>query len=198
MIVIDIETTGEIPWLHSILSIGAVDFSNPENQFYGECRMREGSKLDPVALQINGFTREGIKARGKKPLKTLLEEFLDWTSKIEDITLAGLNHYMDVYFINHSLELCRIRNPFKYRLVDIHTITYANYLMRGIKPPLENKGSAMKSNVIQEYCGLPVEPYPHNALTGAKLEAEELCRLIYGKNLLSEYRKFKIPEYLKK
>jgi hypothetical protein len=45
---------------------------------------------------------------------------------------------------------------------------------------------------------LPPEPYPHNGLRGAKIEAEALSRLIYGKNLLEEYKEFKIPQYLER
>ena len=37
MIVIDLETSGIDPMEHSILSLGAVDFDNPEYFFYGEC-----------------------------------------------------------------------------------------------------------------------------------------------------------------
>ena len=34
MIIVDVETTGIDPEKHSIVSIGAVDFSNPSNEFY--------------------------------------------------------------------------------------------------------------------------------------------------------------------
>lgn len=198
MIVLDIETTGEIPWTDSILSIGAVDFSNPSNQFYTECKMREGAHVNPEAFEINGFTMEGITSNRKKPLKNALEEFIDWAGKIEDMTLAGHNHYMDVYFLEYSMKLYGIHSPFKYRLVDTHTLTYVNMLSRGLKVPLDNNGSGINSTVFLAYCGLPKEPMPHNALTGAKMEAEALSRLIYGKKLLPEYDKFSIPEYLEK
>ncbi len=38
---------------------------------------------------------------------------------------------------------------------------------------------------------------PHNALTDAKLTAECFSRIVYGKNLLEEFKKFPIPEYLR-
>ena len=48
------------------------------------------------------------------------------------------------------------------------------------------------------YVGLPPEPKPHHALTGAKVEAEALSRLLFGKILLKEFAHYEIPKYLKK
>lgn len=198
MIVIDVETSGQIPWENSILSIGAVDFSNPTNQFYEECSIREGATIDPIALKINGFSKEEIKSKKKHSLEELLKKFLDWSSKIKETTLAGHNHYMDFYFIEYSLKIYRLKNPFKYRLVDTHTLAYVHHLSRGINVPMSGNGSGITSDTFFNYCGLPNEPNPHNGLTGAKLESEALSRLIYGKNLLKEYKEFKIPDYLGK
>ena len=198
MIVIDVETTGEIPERHSILSVGALDFSNPKNQFYVECRMRRDAKIDPVALKRNGFSREEITSNKKDSLKSAMIKLLRWSSSIEDTTFAGCNHHMDVGFIEHSLRINRLKNPFKYRLVDTHTLTFADYLKRGLKPPLKDRGSDINSGRTLEYCGLPEEPMPHNALTGAKIEAEAISRLIYGRNLLEEYAAFPIPRHLKR
>ena len=58
MIVIDIEMSGVNPEKHSILSIGAIDFENPDYQFYGECRAFEGAHFMDEALAVNGFTKE--------------------------------------------------------------------------------------------------------------------------------------------
>ena len=81
MIVIDVETTGVIPTKHSILSIGAIDFNNPENQFYEECRIWDGAQVMQdgeegmlSALKINGFTKEEIRDSKKKSQKQVLEE----------------------------------------------------------------------------------------------------------------------------
>lgn len=61
MIVFDVETTGEDSRKHSIVSIGALEFSNPKNQFYEECRIWEGAEVQEIALKINGFTEENIR-----------------------------------------------------------------------------------------------------------------------------------------
>lgn len=44
--------------------------------------------------------------------------------------------------------------------------------------------------------GLPNEPIPHNALTGAKMEAEAFSRFIYGKSFFKEFENYPVPHYL--
>ena len=58
MIIVDVESTGIEPEKHSILSIGALDFDNPENQFYGECRAWDWAHIMDESLVVNGFSRE--------------------------------------------------------------------------------------------------------------------------------------------
>ena len=44
-----------------------------------------------------------------------------------------------------------------------------------------------------QYCGIPEEPRPHNALTGAKCNAEVISRLLHDKKLLPEFEQYGIP-----
>ena len=60
MIVVDLETSGALPNKNSILSIGAIELNNPDNTFYGECKLRDSAIVDTKALEINGFTIEQI------------------------------------------------------------------------------------------------------------------------------------------
>lgn len=198
MIVIDVETSGTDPEKHSILSIGAVDFSNPSNQFYMECRMRERAVADPKSLAVNGFTSKNIKDGSKPNLKALLLKYIDWAEKSNDRTIAGHNVQFDIRFLKHSLAFYNISYSTGFRCVDTHSLTYAHYLKRKMKPPFKDGRVDITSEIVAKYVGLPKEPRPHNALTGARIEAEEFSRLIYGKNLLKEYKKFKIPAYLTK
>ena len=61
MLVVDVEASGTEAAKHSIVSIGALDFSNPSIRFYGECRIWEGAHVMPEALMVNGFSEEQIK-----------------------------------------------------------------------------------------------------------------------------------------
>jgi DNA polymerase-3 subunit epsilon len=196
MIVLDIETSGLDYNKHSILSIGALDFNNPVNQFYRECRLEKDKTYTKEALSINGFSENEILSAKKPKLEDILMDFVDWVSSIKDKTVAGHNVRFDVDFMNYYLSKYNI--PFKlgFRVVDLHSVAYANMLKNGVEIPLGNEGSRLTSDVIFVYVGLPPEPKPHNALTGAKMEAEALSRLIFGKNLLPEYSKYPIPNSL--
>ena len=191
MIVVDVETTGIDPKKHSIVSIGAVSFYNSRNQFYQECKIWDGSEVTEEALKINGFSEEDIKNPNKKTLKEVIKNFLNWADNIKNKTIAGENPSFDRDFLKASIERSGLKWEFGYRTVDLHSLCYANYLKRGEALPAK-----LNTDKTLNYVGLPDEPKPHNALTGAKMEAEAFSRLIYGKVLLKEFEKYRIPDYL--
>ena len=65
----------------------------------------------------------------------------------------------------------------------------------GKRPPVDpkHKRSALDLDAVLNYCGIPEEPNPHNALTGALSHAEVTSRLLYGRKLLPEFDQFDIP-----
>lgn len=205
MIIVDVETTGVIPEKHAILSIGAIDFANPENQFYEECRiwegalvMQDGEEGMQNALKINGFTEENIRDPKKKSQKQILEEFQSWMQKCDEQTIAGENPRFDRDFIAVSAKRENIQWILPHRTIDLHTLGYIHFLKQNLLPPIKNKRSAINLDYILVLVGLPEEPKPHHALTGAKMEAEAFSRLLHGKNLLKEFEKYPIPDFLKK
>lgn len=195
MIVVDVETTGTDPQNHSIISIGALDFSNPENQFYGECRPWKGAKINKQALKINGFTEPEIKSK-PKDLKQLITEFSGWSKKISNKVLAGENIWFDVSFLKESFGRVNQKWTFGRRFIDLHTYSYISHILNGKLSQQEI--SKLSLDKTLNYVGLPREPKPHHALRGAKLEAEALSRLMFGENLLKQFHHYSIPEYLKK
>lgn len=198
MIVVDVETTGVDFKKHSIVSIGAVDFSNPLNNFYQENKIWFGAEVDPIALQINGFTEEQITDLSKKTLKENITDFIEWSKFIEDITLAGENvARFDAMFLKDSADRYGIEFSFGIRSVDLHALSYVNHLEKGIEIPLNKNRTNISSDTTFTYVGLPEEPKPHNALIGAKMEAEAFSRLIYGKILFKEFQKYPLPQYLR-
>lgn len=196
MIVVDTETTGLDPKKHSIVSMGAVDFSNPEYQFYQECRIFDGAEITSEALEINGFFIEQIIDKNRKSLEEAVKEFFSWSNSCADRTLAGENPSFDRDFLRASAERYGISWAFGYRTVDMHSLCYSHYLRRGLNPPSKNERTDLDTDKILNYVGLPSEPKPHHALTGVKMEAEALSRIIYGKPLLKEFEKYEIPDYL--
>ena len=197
MIVVDIETTGLDPKRHSIIEIGAIDFNNPTNYFNGRCRIWTGAEVDLTALQVNGFTLREIQDQKILSQEELISDFKTWTDSIEDKTIAGQNVDFDISFLVESTR--RTGKEFKWgkRKVDQHSIAYVHYLKRNKIPPLNDGTSDLDGDAIMNYTGLPPEPRPHRALTGARYETEALSRLIFGKGVFDEFAEFDIPDYLR-
>ncbi len=198
MIVVDVETTGLNPRKNSIVSIGAVNFENPKEQFYGECRPWEGASVNDQALSINGFSKEYLE-NNKKSHNELIVEFARWIdSQNGNDLIGGHNPFFDTSFLTYSYNKCNIKPTFGHRIIDLHSICYAK-IMKNIESQnkIDTNKLHLTSNVIFRYVGLQEEPNPHNGLMGAKMEAEALSRLILHKNLLEEFKKIKIPYYIK-
>jgi DNA polymerase III epsilon subunit-like protein len=193
MIVVDVEASGVDPFKNSVLSVGAIDLSHPTEQFYGECRLWDGAHIDPAALECNGFTRQEITGGTKQSEAELVKAFLLWISNREDHTTAGQNPSFDRDFLKAAAERAKINWPLAYRTVDLHSVCIAHMISRGITPEIKNHRTNLDSDAISKYVGLPAEARPHNALNGAKIEAEALSRLIFNKNLLPEFADFPIP-----
>jgi DNA polymerase III epsilon subunit-like protein len=197
MLIVDTETTGLDPKKHSIVSIGAVDFFHPENTFYVECKPWHGAEYQTEALAINGFTKEELEDPKRKTLYEAMNEFIAWTNKAEDKTLGGHNFASDIAFLRSAVDVYNINWSPGRRVVDTHSLCYSHHLKRGISPPLKDGRTDLSFDKVLVYVGLPEEPKPHNALTGAKMAAEVFSRLIYRKALYHEFEQFAVPEYLK-
>lgn len=193
MIVLDVETTGTEPSLHSILSIGALDLAEPTNQFYDECRMWEGAKIEGEALAINGFTKEEAQDASKKSEAELVKAFIAWaTDKPQNWVFAAQNVSFDYEFIRAAAKRAHLDFPFAKRTLDIHSLAWLHMKERGVPLPA-GKHSVISSSFILRYCGLPEEPSPHNALTGALWHAEVVSRMAYNKKLLPDFDSYEIP-----
>ena len=197
MIVIDTETTGLEPAIHALISVGAIDFENPDNQFYEECGAWKGAHIDKKALEINGFLEKDIVGEGKQPIESLVLKFSAWASGIKEQTFAGENPSMDRDFMRASFQRAGANWFFAYRTFDLHSICYAHMIRAGLVPPTERNHTGLNLDAILEYVGLPKRAGVHNAMEDAKLEAEAFSRLLYGKNLLAEYGENPMPDKIK-
>jgi DNA polymerase III epsilon subunit-like protein len=195
MLVLDIEGSGTDYDKHSIVSIGALDLGNPEHRFYGECHIWDGAHVMEEALEVNGFTREQITDHNKPSEAELVIQFTEWSQHLSDRTLAGQNVSYDRDMLRVATERAGINWQFAYRTIDVHTLCYMHMVKQGMQPPLDeqHKRSALNLDVVLQYCGIPEEPQPHNALTGALCHAEVISRLLYGKMLLPEFAQFPQP-----
>ena len=194
MIVVDVEASGVSPEKDSLVSVGAVDFANPRNRFYEECRIWDGAHIEEEALAINGFTREQICDSKKKTDREVVTDFLAWLEKIEEKTLAGHNPSFDRDFLQETAHRYHLNWPLAHRTIDLHSICYFDMLRRGVKQPTTHGHSALNLDAVLQYVGIPEEPKPHNALTGALVETEAFGRLFYEKPFLKEFFKYPVPK----
>lgn len=221
MIVFDAETSGLDPEKASIVSIGAVDFNNPRDMFYGECRIRHlrtgpfwnavygtsyrvlgrlptyGAQVQTGALKVNGFTLREITMVPKSAHDDLMRDFDGWLQPKADRTLAGENvTNFDLPFLASAFKSAGIDTHFGHRAVDMHSVFYTQIRQRGLIPPIKNGRTDLNADSIFTYVGLFPEPKPHNALTGAKMETEAFGRLINGIPFLHEFSEHPVPQYL--
>jgi len=195
MLIVDVEASGTDYEKHSIVSIGALDLNNPDNRFYGECRIWDGAHIMPDALAVNGFSEAEITDPDKPTEAELISKFLDWSKNLTDRTLTGQNVSFDRDMLKAAAERAGLNWDLAYRTLDTHTMCWMHMVKAGLKPPVdpEHRRSALNLDAILNYCGIPDEPEPHNALTGALSHAEVTARLLYNKPLLPEFSQFDIP-----
>lgn len=193
MIAIDIEASGIDHQKHSIVSVGAVDLGGPARQFYDECRIWDGAHTMEAALAVNGFTEAEITDPQKKSEAELVQALLAWIYEAEDRTLAGQNVSFDRDFIEAAARRAGIEADIAYRTIDTHTLCYMHMAKRGCNIPMTKHHSGLDLDAILRYCGIPEEPNPHNALTGACCHAEVISRLLYDKKILPEFEQYGIP-----
>lgn len=194
MIVIDVETTGLSPNTHSIISLGALDLDDPTNQFYDECAAWEGARVDDDALRINGFTRSEVLDTTRRTEAELIAGFVAWaTDRPKNRMLAAQNPSFDLEFVQAACTRAGIDCPFGKRTIDVHTLTWTHMVLHGATPPTDNHRSALSLDTALNYCGIPGEPKPHNALMGAMCHAEVIARIAYTKKVLPIFETYDIP-----
>ncbi len=194
MIVLDVEASGLDPVKGSIVSVGALDLSNPTNRFYMECHVWDGAHVSDEALAVNGFSLDQVNDKSKPSEADLTHAFKDWSATVEERTFAGQNVSFDRDYLLHAAKRAGHTDwPFAHRTIDTHTLCFMHMIEKGIQPPVKHNRSALNLDAVLNYCGIPEEPSPHNALTGALCHAEVIARLLYSRKLLPEFTEYEIP-----
>ena len=196
LIVVDLQTTGWNDRKDRIVSIGAVDFRNPARLFHQECRIPMNSSISPEASRVFQFERRSLFDKNKPAIKSTVQDFINWTEVSDLRTLAGQNPWFDAAFLREAVNRYHLHWSFGHRHVDLHSIFYARLLQLGRNIPTENGVDALSLATILTHIGMEYHAGRHSALTNAKLEAEALSRLIYGKVLFEEYKEYEVPRFL--
>src|SRR3989344_7981831 len=194
MIIVDVETTWTEPTRHSIVSIGAIDFENPERRFEIECSAFPGAHADDEALEIIGMTKESIFDSSKPSEAEAIQKFVEWMKMAKDHTIAGQNCYFDLEFLLTAAHRAHLDISLPKRIVDLHSVLWAHMTRGGLQPEIDpkHKRSNMNSDFICDYVGIPREDGPHIGINGALWEAEAFSRIFFNKTLLPEFSRHKI------
>ena len=153
MIIVDVETTGTDPHCHSLISIGAVDFDNPERRFFEECRAFDGAKVEKEATEINGVGEIEAFDDTKQSDEELITHFFEWMKESRDHTIAGQNPQFDVSFLEATARRYHLNYSIPKRMVDLHAATWTHMILQGANPPIEHNRSNLNSDTIMQYVG---------------------------------------------
>jgi len=208
MIVVDIETSGVFPEKNGIIQIGAYEIES-KKEFFGQCRIDDdeevmkgapkaiGKKMKPVT-EVVGLTEEEMRGKKKQTQEQLLKIFFKWVKECETRNVGCLHPQFDLTFIQMKARKHDLEIPLSFRAFDLHSIAQSRKLEIGEEMNVVDGISKQDLTSTLEFCGMKDEREEHNALEDAMLEAECFSRLLYGKNLIPEFKKFPIPEKLKK
>ncbi len=195
MIIVDLETSGVDFCRCGIWQIGAMDFKTKE-EFFGECRIDDDDIIEQEALRVIGKTEKYLRA-GKESQKDLLNRFFKWCKKSNTKNFMCENPNFDVSFLEIKAKKYDLKFPFHHRAFDLHSASCLKYLqVHGKFKIKDNKSNLGLSNTLK-FCGMKDNRKFHNALEDVRLTAECFSRIFFGKNLLKEYGKYPVPEYLK-
>jgi len=208
MIVVDTEFTS-LSYNGGLWQIGAVDLNNPKNTFLEEARLEGEDEIDSVSLDVVEKTEEELRDKSRQSQKEMLEHFFKWAEKIKGGNIISQGPW-DFGFLLTKAHKFGLEFPFRHRAFDLHSVAQTKHVEIKGKLLIKDEHSDMGLSNVLKFCGIEdprkiiertgeliKEGKPHNALEDAKLEAECFSRLIKGENLLPEFSKFKIPEYLK-
>ena len=204
MIFLDIETSGLLPSRNGIWQIGALDINNPSNTFLEEAKIDITDEASEKSLRYLNKTEDYIRDEKKQTQFDLMRNFFSWVNSDQKIkSVVCQNPKLDLSFIEFKAEKYMLSNPLHYRSFDLHSTAQMIYnkvngcFLMETNSDMKGIHSGMGLTNVLEFCGMKDNRGAHNALEDAKLGAECFSRLVYGKNLLTEYSQYKIPGVLK-
>lgn len=167
---VDVETSGPVPSIYSLLSIGACLVSEPAQAIYLELQP-DGLKHDPEAVAVTGLDLIKLESEGLPPQMAMFK--LDrWLTEVcpadHKVVFVGLNAPFDWSFINYYFHKYVGSNPFGFTAIDIK----AYYMGVAGCRWKEAKSSQMTARFN------PQSSPNHNALDDARFQAELFASML--------------------
>jgi DNA polymerase III epsilon subunit-like protein len=167
---VDIETSGPVPGIYSLLSIGACLVSDPENALYLELQP-DSEKHDAESLAVTGLDINRLQNEGLAPEQAMLK-LKDWLASLNaqhrKLIFVGLNAPFDWSFINYYFHKHIGSNPFGFTAIDIKAC-----YMGAMGCAWSDTKSSYMSALLE-----PRTQPTHNALDDARFQAELFSLLL--------------------
>lgn len=182
IVVVDVETTRP-DYLGAVVDLGAVivDPNLVRSASFSQRIMPEkDGELDPGALRVNGYNRETWKKAGALSISDGMKGFVKWLGKHraddkQKYTFASWNVTFDWLWILQGLDAIKSDPDYIFDWHRIDLFTFAACTV-GVGPDADT--IRIGSDGVRAALGLKMEPTPHRALVGAKLESEVLVKLL--------------------
>ncbi len=118
---VDVETSGPVPGIYSLLSVGACLVSEPTQSIYLELQP-DGVKHDPEAVAVTGLDLFKLEREGLPPQVAMLK-LEQWLNQVcsadQKVVFVGLNAPFDWSFINYYFHKYSGANPFGFTALDM-------------------------------------------------------------------------------
>ena len=166
---VDVESSGPIPGVYSMLSIGACAVDEPDESFYAELKPISENFVG-AALEVSGFKLEELQRNGTPP-EQAMKSFEAWIRKIGGDckpVFVGFNACYDWQFVNWYLVRFSGANPFGFSGLDIKSF----YMGLSGKQWSETTSSQLPAEFQ------PDGPQTHNALDDARAQASIFAKLL--------------------
>lgn len=120
---VDIEASGPVPGIYSLLSVGACLVGDPTTNLYLELRP-DGETHDPESVAVSGLNLDQLTRDGLDP-KTAMLKLEAWLVSLprgeptQKPVFVGLNAPFDWSFINYYFHKYLGQNPFGFAALDM-------------------------------------------------------------------------------
>ncbi len=193
ILVVDLETSSLNARAGGILEIGATWLmGGRDDNFTLRVRLRDGAEWDPESEARHGITLAEASDLSLPTEREAICAFVAWIGN-EPVLLAGLNPSFDRAWTHEALRragsLAPLASIFPHRVIDLHTLAISYALAKGT--PIPPRG--FYTDAIYQVLGMPEEPKPHRAVSGALWEAEAL-RMLLGIPGLTEPVPYEVTE----
>lgn len=118
---VDVETSGPVPGLYALLSIGACVVGQEEKTFYAELRPPDEAMILPHAVAATGIDLDYLRKEGNDP-PVVAAEFASWIRLVSGDSrpiFVAYNAPFDWSFVNDLLVRAGVENPFGYTALDM-------------------------------------------------------------------------------